>query len=173
MAEQIRSLIAERDEHVAIAEAAELEQETIQRDLEEARERIRSLEKRLGGAGDSQEETPHEESSPAFEEPDEEEPEEDLDEVESIYGRMDDPRVRRQELDRERLDRESESSNEPFWMVCPKCGDTLEEVEAEEVKIDRCGGCGGVYLDHGEVEVLLAQARGPQGLQRTRNVLLS
>ncbi len=45
------------------------------------------------------------------------------------------------------------------WMKCPKCGGQLTEVEVEVVKIDRCGGCGGVFLDKGELE-LLTRGRG-------------
>jgi uncharacterized protein len=40
------------------------------------------------------------------------------------------------------------------WMRCPKCGKQLKEVEVEQVKIDRCTGCGGVFLDQGELEIL-------------------
>ncbi len=94
-----------------------------------------------------------------------------VDEVDEIYERMDDPRVRRQELDRERLDRESEAGDESFWLVCPKCGDNLEEIESEDVKLERCESCNGIYLDRGEVEMLLSLAKGPRGLRRVRNVL--
>jgi Zn-finger nucleic acid-binding protein len=39
-------------------------------------------------------------------------------------------------------------------MRCPKCGRKLEEVVYHKVRIDRCTGCGGVWLDPGELEVL-------------------
>jgi Pyruvate/2-oxoacid:ferredoxin oxidoreductase delta subunit len=40
------------------------------------------------------------------------------------------------------------------WMRCPKCGRKLEEINYQSVRIDRCTGCGGVWLDPGELEVL-------------------
>jgi Zn-finger nucleic acid-binding protein len=39
------------------------------------------------------------------------------------------------------------------------------------VKIDRCETCGGIYLDHGEVDMLLSIAKGPHGLRRVRSAL--
>lgn len=40
-------------------------------------------------------------------------------------------------------------------MQCPRCdGGTLEESKFEEVVIDRCNKCGGVWLDSGELEQL-------------------
>ncbi len=175
---QIQLLIEDRDNQVAMAEAAEMERESLERDLADARERIADLEKQISEGSSSAEpqEPGGEEGSLAFEEEEEEEEEEstgneDLDDVESIYDRMDDPRVRRQELDRERLNRESEAGDEPYWRVCPKCGDSIDEVESEDVKIDRCETCGGIFLDHGEVEMLLSIARGQHGLRRVRNAL--
>jgi hypothetical protein len=175
---QIQLLIEDRDNQVAMAEAAEMERDSLERDLTEARERIADLEKQIseGTSSGGSQEPESEEGSLAFEEEEEEEEEEstgndDLDDVESIYDRMDDPRVRRQELDRERLNRESEAGDEPYWRVCPKCGDSIDEVESEDVKIDRCETCGGIFLDHGEVEMLLSIARGQHGLRRVRNAL--
>lgn len=40
-------------------------------------------------------------------------------------------------------------------MRCPKCGAQMHEVELASVKIDRCSECKGVYLDNGELEILL------------------
>jgi hypothetical protein len=37
---------------------------------------------------------------------------------------------------------------------CPRCGSEMNEVAVEHVKVDRCSGCGGVFLDKGEVEIL-------------------
>jgi ferredoxin len=37
---------------------------------------------------------------------------------------------------------------------CPKCGRKLEETIYRDVRIDRCIGCGGVWLDPGESESL-------------------
>jgi len=40
------------------------------------------------------------------------------------------------------------------WMRCPKCGRKLEEMSYLKIRIDRCVGCGGVWLDPGELETL-------------------
>ncbi len=42
----------------------------------------------------------------------------------------------------------------PHWMKCPKCGGDLAEVKIENVTVDRCGNCEGIYLDKGELEQL-------------------
>jgi hypothetical protein len=39
-------------------------------------------------------------------------------------------------------------------MRCPKCGRKLEETTYRKVRIDRCSGCRGVWLDTGELEML-------------------
>jgi hypothetical protein len=37
---------------------------------------------------------------------------------------------------------------------CPRCGSPMTEVGVEQVKIDRCTNCGGIFLDKGELEIL-------------------
>ena len=39
-------------------------------------------------------------------------------------------------------------------MKCPKCGMDLNEIDYQGVKIDKCFGCEGVWLDGGELEAL-------------------
>jgi uncharacterized protein len=39
-------------------------------------------------------------------------------------------------------------------LKCPRCGSEMNEVAVEHVKLDRCSGCGGVFLDKGELEIL-------------------
>jgi len=41
------------------------------------------------------------------------------------------------------------------YMKCPKCGMRLNEIEYKDGKIDKCTTCDGVWLDAGELEVLL------------------
>jgi Zn-finger nucleic acid-binding protein len=45
-------------------------------------------------------------------------------------------------------------------LQCPRCDGTLEEITYEEVLIDRCNKCGGVWLDAGELEHLTVQDEG-------------
>ena len=52
-------------------------------------------------------------------------------------------------------------------MQCPRCDGRLHEVAFENVRIDRCDKCRGIWLDAGELE----QLRG--GEQGSANKLLS
>lgn len=40
-------------------------------------------------------------------------------------------------------------------MNCPACKDTMVVLELDEVEIDYCASCGGIWLDSGELELLL------------------
>jgi hypothetical protein len=42
-------------------------------------------------------------------------------------------------------------------MKCPRCDGTLKESKVEEVSIDTCDKCGGVWLDSGELEQLTSR----------------
>ncbi len=45
---------------------------------------------------------------------------------------------------------------------CPKCQGELESYTFMEILLDRCRGCGGLWLDPGELDVILKKAsRGP------------
>jgi len=63
--------------------------------------------------------------------------------------------LRRQELDRERADRELELGDESFWWICPKCGEHLSEHEFDNLKVERCESCGALCVDRGEIDLLL------------------
>jgi len=39
---------------------------------------------------------------------------------------------------------------------CPKCGAEMRSYERNEVTVDQCTGCGGLFLDRGELERLAA-----------------
>jgi uncharacterized protein len=43
-------------------------------------------------------------------------------------------------------------------MQCPRCDGSLNEMKVEEVTIDTCDKCGGVWLDSGELEQLTRKA---------------
>jgi uncharacterized protein len=40
-------------------------------------------------------------------------------------------------------------------LTCPKDGDTMETIEVEDIAIDRCPTCGGMWFDLGELRQLL------------------
>ncbi len=63
----------------------------------------------------------------------------------------------RERLNECRRNIEAEQLKEAHWMRCPKCGRELEEVNYRHVKIDKCTGCEGVWLDTGELEMLAGE----------------
>ena len=38
------------------------------------------------------------------------------------------------------------------YMKCPKCGEPLKARSFQKIEIDQCTGCGGIWLDSGELE---------------------
>ena len=65
------------------------------------------------------------------------------------------------EKTRQRIAAEESETNKIPLMRCPKCGGKLEEHIFNEIKIDRCNGCRGVWLDPGELErVTSKESRG-------------
>ena len=55
----------------------------------------------------------------------------------------------REEQDRRRTERKS------HYMKCPKDGSDLHTVEFHGVQVDHCDECGGLWLDQGEVDVVM------------------
>jgi hypothetical protein len=52
-----------------------------------------------------------------------------------------------------RQEREAkQSQKEICHMRCPKCGEPLKERSFQKILIDQCGGCGGIWLDAGELD---------------------
>ena len=45
-------------------------------------------------------------------------------------------------------------------MLCPRCDGTLHESKIENVTVDTCDKCGGVWLDSGELEELTKTESG-------------
>jgi uncharacterized protein len=41
-------------------------------------------------------------------------------------------------------------------LTCPKCGSDMRHYERNRVLVDQCTGCGGLFLDRGELERLTA-----------------
>ncbi len=159
LVQQLGLYQAERDS--ALAEAGRLKQQL--HELEEETARLRTQEGRTTGPA-------------AFDsgidlDDDDIGADEDFDGTMGIFDRIEEIRARRIELDRERNDRELEQTSQPFWMVCPKCGEGLDELENESIKLERCEGCGGLYLDRGEIDLLLSLVVDSDGIRRLHNVL--
>jgi hypothetical protein len=65
---------------------------------------------------------------------------------------------RRKQAERERAGKlageEKERLKGLHYMKCPKCGMELIELDYRGVKVDKCSGCEGVWLDPGELEAV-------------------
>ncbi|HJQ34178.1 MAG TPA: zf-TFIIB domain-containing protein [Pyrinomonadaceae bacterium] len=67
--------------------------------------------------------------------------------------------------DKESLERLREAIREdartrdlgPVTMPCPRCTGKLHEDSYDEVSINRCDTCGGIWLDAGELEHIISQ----------------
>ena len=68
----------------------------------------------------------------------------DLEKVEKLRG----------ELNKTRAEDERKMRQEAHWMKCSKCGSDLEEINNQNVMIDRCNECKGIWLDAGELDLL-------------------
>lgn len=55
---------------------------------------------------------------------------------------------------------EAEKLKELHHMRCPKCGQQLVEIDYKDLKIDKCTGCEGIWLDPGELEEILKDEGG-------------
>lgn len=40
-------------------------------------------------------------------------------------------------------------------LICPKCGSEMRSYERNQVMVDQCTGCKGIFLDRGELERLI------------------
>ena len=67
---------------------------------------------------------------------------------------------RQKELDEMLKQAEARKKKELHWMKCPKCGSDLQAVTIEDIKIDKCPLCEGVFLDRGELEELMLKKQG-------------
>jgi uncharacterized protein len=55
-------------------------------------------------------------------------------------------------------------------LCCVKCTSILDKARIEDVEVDHCPSCGGLWLDHGEIE-RLAKRKLPTDLDRLRRLL--
>lgn len=64
-------------------------------------------------------------------------------------------RALREKLGKEKEELKKQHLKDASWMKCPKCGHELYEKTFADVEIDVCTGCKGIWLDHGELDLLL------------------
>lgn len=65
-----------------------------------------------------------------------------------------------EKLRAKRAEAEQQGPVQASALHCPKCDGTLIEITFEEVLIDRCNKCHGLWLDAGELERLTRQESG-------------
>ena len=61
----------------------------------------------------------------------------------------------RANMTKQQLTREKEERKKLHWMHCPKCGADMETIKMENLEIDKCPECLGLYFDNQELEQLL------------------
>ena len=54
----------------------------------------------------------------------------------------------------------NEAAKMACYMKCPKCGGSLKERSFQKIEIDQCSGCGGIWLDAGELEQVAEKDTG-------------
>ena len=63
---------------------------------------------------------------------------------------------------KERLKKVEKPLSKKPPLQCPKCQGELEAHLFMEIQLDRCQGCGGIWLDQGELDAILKKVnRGP------------
>ena len=84
------------------------------------------------------------------------------DNEEEYFARQELERRRQAARDNEatRLEEERERHRLLHFMRCPKCGSELQEVAFGDVRVDKCFGCEGLWLDNGELERLQTKEAG-------------
>ena len=68
--------------------------------------------------------------------------------------------AQREKLKQERDAAKKAQEKEAHWMKCPKCGSDMVEKEMDNVMIDQCTECQGIYFDAGELELVLKREEG-------------
>jgi hypothetical protein len=84
------------------------------------------------------------------------------DNEEEYFARLEIERRRQIAGDRQAaiITEERERERALHLMRCPKCGMQLEEIAFDDVRIDKCFGCEGIWLDNGELDVLRKKEPG-------------
>jgi len=75
-------------------------------------------------------------------------------------------RRKEQELIEQIRAKRAEAERQASAIQCPKCEGTLDELTFDDVKIDRCNKCNGVWLDAGELEQLVSNQESHGWLSR-------
>ena len=77
----------------------------------------------------------------------------------------------REKLKQERLAAQKAQEKEAHWMKCPKCGSYMVEKELDNVMIDQCTECQGIYFDAGELDLILKREESKSFLDKFKGFL--
>jgi hypothetical protein len=66
-------------------------------------------------------------------------------------------RHERELLEKKKVDVEERLAREQCKNRCPKCGDPIKPVTFRGVPLDRCPGCGGVWLGPNDLRILASK----------------
>jgi len=64
------------------------------------------------------------------------------------------------EITKKQDEAERKRLKELHFMCCPKCGENMDEIELNGIKIDKCFTCNGIFFDDGELETFIANNKG-------------
>ncbi len=75
---------------------------------------------------------------------------------EEYFARMEFERKKKSEEEKQKKMAEGEKDKlrEFHYMKCPKCGMELIEIDYRGIRVDKCSGCEGIWLDAGELEAI-------------------
>ncbi|HEY5765690.1 MAG TPA: zf-TFIIB domain-containing protein [Candidatus Deferrimicrobiaceae bacterium] len=84
---------------------------------------------------------------------------------EEYFARIEFERRKRAEQEKQNklAAEEKETLRKRHHMKCPKCGMDLIELDYKSLKVDRCSGCDGVWLDPGELEAVVRMEKSMLG----------
>ena len=78
---------------------------------------------------------------------------------------------RREQLKKERDVAAKAHAKETHWMKCPKCGSDMVEKELDNVMIDQCTECQGIYFDAGELEMVMNREESKSFMNKFKGFL--
>lgn len=87
------------------------------------------------------------------------------DREEEFFARQEFERRKKSEEEKRKkmMDAEKKKLKELHHMHCPKCGMNLIEIDYKGIKIDKCSGCEGIWLDAGELEAVVESEHKDKG----------
>jgi len=86
------------------------------------------------------------------------------DKEEEYFSRLELERRKKSEVEKLKqiAEEEKQKLKSLHYMRCPKCGMNLQEIDYKGIKIDKCFGCEGLWLDAGELDSISKLEKGAQ-----------